>query len=163
MRSRSFTMLVAVGLIGLVVAGAAPAGATPRAPATTVPTCSIATPHGLIGSSFLNGKTVNGTWYYAVGVVCNANVGDIALYDEIDYQGMKVESHTKGFTGTPHSQDNEGYFPVPCAVCSGTWTFVTGEILKAPAGFTWVSSGGCVALSSGLYLFCVQQLSEVIP
>lgn len=164
MRSRSIQMLVSVGAIALLLAAAAPAGAMPENPRVTViPTCSIAGPHGLVGSQFTGGTTVNGTWYYAVGVVCSANVADIALYAEIAHNGVKVDSHLKNFTGMPRSVDNEGYFPSACAQCAGTWTFTFGEILQAPAGFTWTTSAGCAAVSGGLYLFCVQQQTETIP
>ncbi len=145
--------LTGMGLGGAAVASAAPA---PALMSVAVPTCQLASPETINGVQFVNGQFVNGTWTYSTGVACTANLGDIALYEELDLNGVKVHSKLKNFTGVARPLDAITA-NVPCSVCNGTWVFKWGQILKAPAGFMFTGAmAGCVILQSGLYELCVQ-------
>jgi hypothetical protein len=147
--------VLGVGVLG-VAAPAAAVAAAPGVVRVTAPLCQIASPENITGAMFVNNQFVNGTWHYSTGVACTSNIGDIALYEELDLNGTKVDSKLKGFTGAPHNLDAITS-NVPCAVCNGTWVFKWGQILKAPAGFNFTSPPtGCVLLQSGLYQLCVQ-------
>jgi hypothetical protein len=149
----------AVALTGLGLGGAAVASAAsaPALTSVTVPTCQLASPETITGVQFVNNQFVNGTWKYSTGVACTANLGDIALYEELDLNGVKVDSKLKNFTGVARNLDAITS-SVPCAVCNGTWVFKWGQILKAPSGGFMFTGAlpGCIILQSGLYELCVQ-------
>ncbi|MDP9074757.1 MAG: hypothetical protein M3N98_11390 [Actinomycetota bacterium] len=155
----------AVCVVVLVAGLAAPAYASPRAgliQAATSPNCSLNHNSALLNSQFVNGATVTGDWYYYTWVICSGNVGDIALAGLVDLNGQRVDSAFTGFTGLPHA--NKFLVPVHhCAPCTGTWTMSFGQILQSPAGFAWGTPGpGCITLSKGLYLLCVEQQTFTI-
>jgi len=153
----TFLAVTAV-LLGL----ASPAGAVATRTAATVPACTIASPEKISGAEFENGQFVNGTWTYSTGVACTADIGDIALYEELDFNGVKVNSKSQGFTGVPKDVAviTSTYF---CAQCNGTWLFKWGQILEAPAGFTFTTAqAGCVLAYSGLIEECVQTRTVVL-
>jgi len=152
-------LAVLTGLLGWAVPAAAlPArsGGSAAGSSVTVPVCQIGSPETITGAQFVNSQFVNGTWSYATGVACTSNLADIALYEELDLNGTKVDSRTEGFTGTARdiAAITSSYF---CAECNGTWLFKWGQILKAPSGLMFTSaSAGCVLLDSGIYEACVQ-------
>jgi hypothetical protein len=149
---------VCAGVLGVAApAWAAPAApAAPASPAVTLPTCQIASPENITGAALVNNQIVNGTWHYSTGVACTANIADIALYEELDFNGIKVDSKLKGFTGVARPLDAITS-NVACSVCSGTWVFKWGQILKALPGFMFTTPPtGCVVLQNGLYQVCVQ-------
>jgi hypothetical protein len=158
-RHRFAVVLFAVSAVVLAVAAPAIASAAPLAAkaAATTPMCDLASPEAINGAQFVNNETVNGTWTYSTGVACaSGNLADIALYEQVDFNGAKVSSLLKGFTGVARDLDaiTTTYH---CAVCTGTWLFEWGQILKAPAGLSFVSPpAGCVVVDSGLYEVCVQ-------
>jgi hypothetical protein len=141
-----------------VLALASPAIAVPLShPTTAGPTCELASPEGITGAQLVNDQTVNGTWTYSTGVACTSgNLADIALYEQLDYNGTEVNSMLKGFTGVARDLDaiTSTYH---CAVCNGTWMFEWGQILKAPAGVMFVTPpAGCVLSDGGVYEICVE-------
>jgi hypothetical protein len=150
----------------ILVAGlAGPAYAAPPDGLTRVatpPSCSLGHNAQLLHGNFNGTQTLNGDWYYYTWAICSGNIGDIALAAVISLNGKQVDSGVTGFTGTPHA--NKGLIPIHhCAVCTGTWTMAYGQILKAAAGTVWGPPGsGCVTVSKGLYLVCVQQQTFTI-
>jgi hypothetical protein len=157
MRFRASLAVAVASFCAIVLGVAAPAGAAVRAPnAATAASCRAISPENITGAQLVNNQIVHGTWTYATGVLCSSNVTDIALYEELDFNGTKVNSKTKGFTGTPHRTDAIQSQYV-CAACNGTWKFVWGQIIQAPSGFTFTSPPtGCVLVQGGVYLFCVE-------
>jgi hypothetical protein len=151
-----------------LVAWATPAAAGPAsrgAPAiasAAVPNCQVGSPESIGGVNFVNGIFENGTWSYATGVACTANIADIALYEQLDFNGAKVNSAFKGFTGSARDIDAiiSSY---ACSSCNGTWLFIWGQIMKAPSGISFTSPpSGCVVEDSGLYEVCVQTKSVTL-
>jgi hypothetical protein len=163
MRSPTSKLLGSALCAVILVAGmAVPASASPRSGLPLVvapPSCSLGHNAQLLNGTFNGTQTVNGDWYYYTWAICSGNVGDIALAAVISLNGTQVDSGVTGFTGTPHA--NKGLIPIHhCAVCTGTWSMAYGQILKAPAGTAWGPPGaGCITVSSGLYLVCVQTQS----
>jgi hypothetical protein len=153
-----------VALLSTVLVGvAAPAGAAGTARVVAAATmCHIYDPENITGSMFVNNQIVNGTWNYATGVQCPFKVADMALYEQLNRNGTKVDSMLKNFNGVARQADailSEYH----CAVCNGTWTFTWGQILKAPVGLTWASPpSGCITEQNGLYLACVQTTSVTL-
>jgi hypothetical protein len=148
-------LAVVMGAVCVVVMGvAAPAGAAPKAAPGA--TCQIADPENITGAMFVNNQFVNGTWNYATGVKCGFQAADIALFEQLNLNGNKVDSKLLGFTGVPRVADAI-LSQHTCAVCTGTWQFLWGQIVKAPTGFTFTSPpSGCVTVQNGVYLVCVQ-------
>lgn len=147
----TFVCVLVMGVVGPAVG----AGAVER---TTEPgpTCQIADPETIVGAMFVNGQFVNGTWDYATGVGCSSNVADIALFEQLDLNGTKVNSAIKGFTGVARKADAI-LSQFPCTSCDGTWEFIWGQVVEAPTGTSFVSApSGCVLEQSGHYLVCVQ-------
>src|ERR1700722_9039793 len=105
---RAFRGLVPVVSLALVVGWAGPAaalagGATTSgaavvaslasrstAAAVVAPMCQIGSPESITGVQFVNGQFDNGTWTYSTGAACTSNVADMALYEELDFNGTKV-------------------------------------------------------------------------
>ena len=163
MRSVRSLALVLAGLVVLVTGVAAPAGAAGQAGASGLggvtvagPTCNITAPENITGVSFVNNQFVNGTWNYAAGVSCDLRVADIALFEQLNLNGTKVDSKLKNFTGVPRRSDAI-LSQHACAVCNGTWTFLWGEIIQAQSGVLFTTPPtGCVILRNGLFLVCVE-------
>lgn len=143
----------------VVIGVASPAGASVRsAPAVTTagPTCHVYDPEANTGATLVNNQLVNGLWTYATGVQCTSNVADIALYEELDLNGTKVDSKYQGFTGVARKADAI-LKQTPCPVCNGTWKFTWAQVIQATSGFNFVSPpAGCVLMGNGLYLVCVE-------
>lgn len=157
-------MALCVALLGWAApAAAGPAsGAVPATVSATVPNCQVGSPESLGGVQFVNGTFENGTWSYATGVACTNNIADIALYEQLDFNGKKVNSAFKGFTGTARDIDAivSSY---PCSTCNGTWLFIWGQIMKAPSGVAFTSPpSGCVVEDGGVYEVCVQTKSVTL-
>jgi len=161
MRVRGPLAVALISICTVVIGVAAPAGASTRTRTTTVtttagPTCHIYDPEAITGAMLVNNQLVNGTWIYATGVQCTSEVGDIALYEELDFNGTKVDSKYQPFTGVARSKDAI-LKQTPCAVCNGTWKFVWAQVIKATSGFSFVNPPmGCVLYGNGLYLVCVE-------
>lgn len=128
-----------------------------QAAAASTPMCVIASPENIVGAQFVDNQTVNGTWTYSTGVACSTgNLADIALYEELDFNGTKVNSQLKNFTGVPRNLDAIT-LSFHCAVCTGTWKFLWGQVMKAPTGFLFVTPpSGCILVNNGAYELCVQ-------
>ncbi|MDQ6615300.1 MAG: hypothetical protein M3083_11275 [Actinomycetota bacterium] len=143
--------------LGLASPARAVVPETATAPkAAAAPACQIASPESFSGAMFVNNQIVNGRWTYATGIACTSNLGDIALYQELDFNGTKVDSRSRPFTGVARPYDAIAAF-VHCAVCNGHWHFVWGQALKAPSGFTFTNPiAGCVVVANGAYQLCVQ-------
>ena len=141
----------------MVIGMAAPARADVlSAPQVVTPTCQIGSPESLSGTQFVNGSFVNGTWTYATGAGCTSDIADMALYEELDFNGTKVNSKYKGFTGMARSLDAivTSYF---CATCNGTWRFIWAQVLEAPSGVTWASApAGCINEDANRFRVCVE-------
>ena len=132
----------------LVLGVATPAFATPSlvAAVATGPVCQISSPASIAG----------GVWTYSTGAICTSNVADMVFYEELDRNGVKVDSKLKGLTGVARSSDaiTSSY---ACSPCTGTWVVKWGQILKAPANTMFVNpSAGCIVLIQGQYQLCVQ-------
>src|SRR5215472_16414518 len=86
--------LAAVSLTAACLLGwAPPAGASGRLAAVVDPGCITGSVENMLGAQLVNNQIVNGTWRYATGVACGgSNVADIALYEELDFNGVKVDS-----------------------------------------------------------------------
>lgn len=154
-------VLSAVCTVLLGLAGTTTASAAPRV-ARALPTCQLASPEKFTGAMLSNNQVINGTWTYSTGAACTSNVADIALYEELDLNGTKVDSKLKNFTGVPRQLDAITS-TFHCAVCNGTWVFKWGQILQAPAGVMFTGPpAGCVVLSNGLYQVCVQTKTVTI-
>jgi hypothetical protein len=169
MRSLRSLAFVLAGLVVLVTGAAPAAGAAGLVRVAGVgrvtvagPTCNITDPENITGVSFVNNQFVNGTWNYATGVSCNLRVADIALFEQLNLNGTKVDSKLKNFTGVPHSSDAI-LSQHACAVCNGTWTFLWGQIIEAQSGVMFTSAPtGCVTLQNGLFLVCVETKTVTI-
>jgi hypothetical protein len=142
---------------------AAPAAASSNHPtvvSAVPPACQIASPEDITGAMFVNNQIVNGNWKYSTGVACAGSaVADIALYEELDFNGTKIDSRLRNFTGVARNLDAITS-TVHCNVCNGTWLFKWGQIIKAPSGFMFSSPpSSCIVLQNGLYELCVQTKS----
>ncbi|MGH9127226.1 MAG: hypothetical protein ACRDZ8_21265 [Acidimicrobiales bacterium] len=149
-------LVLACAMIVGTVAAAVPASALTSTQSVVTPTCDIASPESIKGAQFMNGSFVNGTWSYATGAGCTSDVADMALYEQLDFNGTKVDSKYKGFTGVPRSLDAiiSSYF---CATCNGTWTFIWAQVLEASSGATWASPpAGCINEDNALFRVCVE-------
>lgn len=159
MRSRHPLAAVVTIATAALLALASPAIAAPftQRVAAAVPMCVIASPESIVGAQFTNNQTVNGTWKYSTGVACSSgNLADIALFEQLELNGTKVDSQLKNFTGVPRALDAITSL-FHCAVCTGTWLFEWGQVMKAPAGLLFVTPpAGCFLVDGGVYEVCVQ-------
>ncbi|MDQ1398108.1 MAG: hypothetical protein QOF81_733 [Acidimicrobiaceae bacterium] len=167
MRARHPLAVVLSAACALVLGVAGPAAASVghRSALAVVapPACQIASPENITGAMLVNNQIVNGTWKYSTGVACGGSaLADIALYEELDFNGVKVDSKLKNFTGVARNLDAITS-SVHCNVCNGTWLFKWGQILQAPSGFMFTNPpAGCVVLQNGLYQLCVQTKTVVL-
>lgn len=167
MRPRHPLVVALATACTLVLAFASPVAAGSSRPqalrVATAPQCIFAALENITGATLVNNQIVNGTWKYSNGAACSGSpLADIALYEELDFNGVKVDSKFKGFTGMPRNLDAITS-SVHCNVCNGTWFFKWGQVIVAPSGFMFTNpTAGCVLQQNGLYELCAETKAVVL-